>query len=371
LSRVRVYAGDALAVMRRLPAGSFDLVATDPPYCGVKDNDWDNQWASPSDYLSWIGELCVEWARLLLPTGSLYLFASPQMAARAECKVAETLHVLNHIVWVKGDANGHGQWARTEKDALRSFFPRKEHIIFAEQYGADSYAAGESGYQVKCDQARGFVFEPIRAYLSQEWEERAGLSRAQADEACGVKAMASRHYFSTIQWGMPTREHYLAMQRYANRNGGDFLQNDYDYLRLDYEQLREQYEVLRGQYESLRRPFTVTADDQYTDCWTAFPTVAAYPGKHPCEKPAALMEHIILTSTLPGGRVLDPFCGSGATGVACKRLGRDGVLVDNDPHWVTVARDRVARSEDLQLELPGMERERRCSGGSVEQMRLL
>lgn len=370
MSRVRVYAGDALAVMRRLPAGSFDLVATDPPYCGVKEEKWDNQWASPADYLAWIGDLCAEWARLLRPTGSLYLFASPQMAGRVECKVAETFNVLNNIVWVKGDANGGGLWARAEKDALRSFFPRSERIIFAEHYGADSYAAGESGYQANCDQARGFVFDPIRVYLRSEWE-RAGMKAEDANTACGTASMAGRHYFTQSQWCMPTREHYQAMQRYANRNGGEFLRRDYEYLRRDYEDLRRDYEDLREEYESLRRPFTVTADDQYTDCWTAFPTVAAYPGKHPCEKPATLMEHIILTSTLPGARVLDPFCGSGATGAACKRLGRDGVLVDNDRHWVEVARDRVAHAEDRQLELPGLQQERRCSRSSAGQMRLL
>ena len=367
-----MYAGDALAVMRRLPAASFDLVETDPPYCGVKDDEWDNQWASPAYYLAWIGDLCAEWARLLRPNGSLYLFASPQMAARVECKVAETFHILNNIVWVKTDGkpNGGGLWSRASKDDLRSFFPRKEHIIFAEQYGADSYAAGKSGYQAQCDRARGFVFDPIRLYLRSEWE-RAGLKPEDANTACGTASMAGRHYFTQSQWCMPTREHYQAMQRYANRNGGDeFLRQDYEFLRQDYEDLRQDYEDLRAEYESLRRPFTVTPKDQYTDCWTAFPTVAAYPGKHPCEKPAALMEHIIITSTLPGARVLDCFCGSGATGVACKRFGRDGVLVDNDRHWVEVARDRIARAEDRQLELPGMQRERRCSRSSAEQPRL-
>jgi len=94
----------------------------------------------------------------------------------------------------------------------------------------------------------------------------------------------------------------------------------------------------------LRRPFEVTADVPYTDVWT-FKTVNAYPGKHVCEKPVALMEHIVKASSRPGAVVLDCFCGSGSTGVAAQRLGRDFIGIEIDPKWATRARERIGTSQ--------------------------
>jgi DNA modification methylase len=44
--------------------------------------------------------------------------------------------------------------------------------------------------------------------------------------------------------------------------------------------------------------------------------------KHPCEKPIALLEHIIKTSSMAGDVVLDSFTGSGSTAIACLNTGR-------------------------------------------------
>ena len=55
-------------------------------------------------------------------------------------------------------------------------------------------------------------------------------------------------------------------------------------------------------------------------------------GKHPTQKPVALVERCILASTNSGARVLDPFMGSGTTGVACAQTGRafTGIELTND-----------------------------------------
>ena len=65
----------------------------------------------------------------------------------------------------------------------------------------------------------------------------------------------------------------------------------------------------------------------YTDVWT-FPPVAYYPGKHPCEKPADLLEHVILTSSKEGQLVLDAFMGSGSTGKQCLKLDRQFIGIE-------------------------------------------
>jgi len=57
-------------------------------------------------------------------------------------------------------------------------------------------------------------------------------------------------------------------------------------------------------------------------------------GRHPTQKPEALLERIVLASTNPGDIVLDPFCGSGTTGVAALRHGRRFIGIDMDARYL-------------------------------------
>ena len=336
----RVEHGDCLDVMRGMPDNSVDAVVTDPPYFKVKGDAWDRQWDKPTQFLAWLDQIAEQWQRLLKPNGSLYCFASSKMAARVECLLANRFSILSHIVWQKGDDNGNGMHTRQHKPDCRNWFPQTERLIFAEHYGADNIAKGEAGYVAKCDELRGFVFEPLRAYLDGE-RERAGFDRKACDDACGNQ-MAG-HYFSRIQWALPTRQNYEKLREAFNGQGGD-------YLRREYEDLRGEYEDLRREYEDLRRPFSVTPDVPYTDVWT-FPTVGHYKGKHPCEKPLAMMEHIIRTSTRPGAVVLDCFAGSGSTGLACHNLGRSFIGIEREAEYVALARARIAPKIDRQRTL--------------------
>jgi site-specific DNA-methyltransferase (adenine-specific) len=129
---VELILGDCLQVMQALPANSIDLIVTDPPYFKVKGDWWDRQWDTPAGFIEWMGKLCAEWQRILRPNGSLYVFASPRMAARVEVKIGETFNVLNHIVWWK--TNGNRNWS-ADKSQVRSFLPNTERIIFAELHG--------------------------------------------------------------------------------------------------------------------------------------------------------------------------------------------------------------------------------------------
>lgn len=63
--------------------------------------------------------------------------------------------------------------------------------------------------------------------------------------------------------------------------------------------------------------------------------------QHPTEKPVELFEHFIRLHTEPGDLVVDPFCGSGASGVAAKKLGRSWLGCDTDIRWVEMTRRRL------------------------------
>jgi len=63
--------------------------------------------------------------------------------------------------------------------------------------------------------------------------------------------------------------------------------------------------------------------------------------KHPAQKPIKLLERIILASSNEGDIVLDPFFGSGTTGVVAKKLGRNFIGIEQNPEYVKLARRRL------------------------------
>lgn len=62
---------------------------------------------------------------------------------------------------------------------------------------------------------------------------------------------------------------------------------------------------------------------------------------HPTEKPVELMRLWVGNSTQPGDLVLDPFAGSGTTGVACERLGRRFIGIEKNPAFFDIACRRI------------------------------
>ena len=62
---------------------------------------------------------------------------------------------------------------------------------------------------------------------------------------------------------------------------------------------------------------------------------------HPTVKPIALMEYLVKLVSREGATVLDPFMGSGTTGVACKNLNRDFIGIELDPEYYEIAKKRI------------------------------
>jgi site-specific DNA-methyltransferase (adenine-specific) len=320
---------------------SADLILVDPPYFRVKDEPWDRQWDTAAGFLAWLDGLAAEWRRILKPNGSLYVFASPQMAARVEVQTAERFNVLNHIVWLKDE--DRGKHAAASKEALRGFFPNTERIIFAEQI-TDEYAAADQALYLE-------VFGPLGKYIQQE-RERAGLSRKEVAAYFPSRTGGITGCVTNWEEGFncPTEAAYNKMRDVFNARGGEYLTRAYHDFRRERDSLWAVYEDCRKDIHELRRPFNVTRDVPYTDVWR-FSPVPQYPGKHPCEKPIALLRHIINTSTPPDGVVLDCFAGSGNTGIAARQLGRDFIGCDASPVWAVRGARRVADAA-LQIALP-------------------
>jgi len=326
---VTLYHGDCREIVPQL--GKFDLLLTDPPYGKVK-GDFDDAWTNRPAML----ESCKEWLNVMVQAmefnGTLYWFAWPSLAGRIEAIIAKQLQPLAHIVWKKPLSVVY----KVSAEGLRAPAPETERILMAEQYGADNRALGESGYVAKCDKLRGFIFEPLRAYIAGEWE-RAGLTAKDANRA--TKSHMAGHYLTQVQWRLPTEHKYKQLQEYANQHGGE-------YLRKDYEELRKDYEELRKDYEELRRPFNMVTGDQKTDIWEFPPSVNNY--KHPTVKPLSLITYMVRLSSRLGGTILDPFAGSGTTGRAAKDLQRKCTMIEIEERYCEIAANRC-RQEVLPL----------------------
>ena len=316
---VTLYHGDSLEILPTLDVQA-DALLTDPPYFKVKNEDWDRQWAKPDEFLRWIGSFLDAAKPLLAPHASVWVFASPQLATDVEITVRDRFRVLNSIRWTK--AAGWHQKADMKK--VRSFLTPWEAIIFAEQY-ADQY--GDAAKALHRE-----VYAPFGRYLQTEWE-RAGWKSGALGKALGRDSALPTRWAEGNS--LPNPSDYQKMRDLLNQSPGDYL--------------RREYEDLRREYEDLRRPFTPATRALANDIWD-FAPVRPYPGKHPCEKPAPLLRHMIETSTRPGALILDPFAGSGSTLEVAAAAGRHAIGIEKSEEYCEkIARRLSTRTEQLAL----------------------
>jgi site-specific DNA-methyltransferase (adenine-specific) len=75
-------------------------------------------------------------------------------------------------------------------------------------------------------------------------------------------------------------------------------------------------------------------------------TDSAEKNGHPCPKPIGQMQKILLRVTISGETILDPFMGSGTTGVACVKLGRKFIGIEIEPKYFDIACRRIQAALD-------------------------
>jgi site-specific DNA-methyltransferase (adenine-specific) len=90
---------------------------------------------------------------------------------------------------------------------------------------------------------------------------------------------------------------------------------------------------------------------QMTDVWQ-LPAISVWEkscGKHPTQKPLALLARIIQASTQPGAWILDPFSGSATTGIAANILGRNYLGLEIESKFLAMSKARRAELDNLAL----------------------
>ncbi|MBD5308341.1 MAG: site-specific DNA-methyltransferase [Bacteroides sp.] len=311
--RATVALGDSLQLLKKIPDNSVSLILTDPPYHSTKKGNIinDKAFSTDDDFISWMELYAMQWKRVLRPNGSIFMFCSSCMESKLTNMLCKHFNVLSHIVWTKPNEPGYDGWkGKMKKEALRQWYPHSERIIFME-------AASEGNLN--------------RSYFGNYLKRLRTECNLSGKDLTGMIGAYGRvnHGGAVSNWesgrNIPSKEQYASICEALKKSGIK-------------EKLLE--------YEDVIRPFEVNANVEFTDVWT-FPSVKAYKGKHPAEKPVAMLEHCIQATTFPGDIVLDCFAGSGSTIVAALLTHRIGIGIEIDNSWCFSIKRIIENAEDI------------------------
>lgn len=280
--------GDSKAVLavgadRPFPEAHFDAVITDPPYeIGIVGKDWDRTG------IAWDVDFWSRVLRVLKPGGHLISFAATRTYHRMASAVEDAgFEVRDMLTWMYGQGNPFAQKIEGHEGWYSRLKPAAEPMVLARKPGLDTLRANmdENGLGALNIGATN-VGERWPANVLVD-EEVADLIDAQAKR--GVK---------------PSRFFYCAkpdsVQKDAGLKAGGFEVKDRD---------------------------TFTVSGVGSQGYNLHPTV----------KPVDLMRWLVRLVTPPGGLVLDPFLGSGSTGIAVVAEGCRFLGIDRDPEYVKLA----------------------------------
>lgn len=304
---ITLHLGDCREILPTL--GRADLVLTDPPY-GVRDDDWDAM--AEQEF----ARFSMEWIAACRPLSpELITFCTEGSAIR---KLVEMVYPkVRPMFWFKPPGSQYpGARERTRWFAFESVL----HC-----YEPSTWSVVEPK-----DNAVGEAIKVAR--------ERTGLSRGGVDIALRGKKTGL-----CFRWEegacLPTPEQADKLAAVIGLNGAfhDILRDAYDG--------RDRIKALAAEKASENAAGR-------TDVLT-YRTVTG--SAHPCEKPLGLMDELIRDSGAEYASIIDPFMGSGSTGVAAVKLGRRFTGIEIDHRYFDLACKRIAdalRQTDLFVERP-------------------
>lgn len=282
---------DSLEELKRIKGKKFKTIFLDPPYFRVVNEDWDKEWRSIDEYIEWTELYVKELSRISKPASTVWLCGFAYQITRL-IPIFEN-HGFKFKQFIVID-KGLRSIAGRSSDKLKQFPTATEYIAF---FYKDTKHLIRDELQ-KHAKENSKTAKEINKYLGKAtngggtWSSIAGIKQ------------------SNLQF--PTKK-------------------DWDLLKKIFPKFKWKY----NDYV-----YTFNSINGFTDVWSDIDFYIK--GRiHPTEKPEALLERIILTSTNKGDWILDPFAGSGSTGRVARKLDRNSFLIEKDTGIYKKSRDNL------------------------------
>ena len=126
--------GDALIELKKIESNSINLIVVDPPYFLLKNQKWDNQWKTETDYIDWCKQWFHECKRILKDDGSFYCFQDWRLVSEYVIELKKIFpYFQNWITWerIKGRCSNKN-W-KSSKEEILYFSKQKEPKFFSQK----------------------------------------------------------------------------------------------------------------------------------------------------------------------------------------------------------------------------------------------
>ena len=296
--------GDALKQLRSLPPESAHTCVTSPPYFGLRDYGVGGQLGlerTPEEYVAKLVEVFREVRRVLRPDGTLWLNIGDCYAGSGKGRLADgSSCAAGKQATNKGSVAG-----RLKKTPARGCKP-KDLIGIPWML---AFALRDDGWYLRQD-----IVWAKTSVMPESVRDRCTKSH----EYIFLLAKSQRYYYDCDAIKEPATTKDTSVR---NR----------DATKMNNTPGRSRMRGLtRNNYDVRNK----------RDVWIVGPQ--PFRGAHFAVFPEKLVEPCILAGCPAGGTVLDPFAGSGTTGMVAKRFGRDFIGIELNPEYRQMAEARIA-----------------------------
>ncbi len=334
---VRVLVGDCREVLATLDAESFHACVTDPPYeLGFMGKAWDRSGVA-FNHETWRAV-----ARVLKPGAHLIAFGAPRNYHRLACAIEDAgFEIRDCLMWMFAtgfpkSSNQRGKW----EGWGTGLKPAYEPIILARKPFKGSVPSNLEAHETGALNIDASRIETGDGYTENAVTQGINTARTSYDPRQARRtfepSQAGRWPANVIHDGS---DEVLAAFPDALGQQGDLTGNEPNCYG---EMNRTSASAARGDSGSAAR-FFYTAKASASDRGDG--------NTHPTVKPTDLMQYLVRLVTRRGGRVLDPFGGSGTTGIAADREQMDAVLIELEEAHAEIARNRLRADSPLFTEV--------------------
>lgn len=306
---VTIHVGDCLQTLRSLPSESVNTCVSSPPYFGLRDYGHDGQIgleATPDEFVGKLVAVFREVRRVLREDGTLWLNLGDSYASYRDGKATPDTS--------RGDSEGTLVPKGSATNLMASTFTGTS-IKHKDLIGIPwrvAFALQADGWYLRQD---------IIWHKPNPMPESVTDRCTKAHEYIFLMSKSERYYFDAEAISEPAIH---AGKVVTNNNGKNGQMGDFG--------------ATRGGF---MKPEGVTVKDTRNrrSVWTV--PSSPFKGAHFATFPPDLIEPCILAGSPRGGVVLDPFGGSGTTGLVADRNGRESILCELNQEYANIAQDRI------------------------------